>query len=82
VPSSSTSLGSTRVIVDEAGNPYPAISATVRNGALVDMAGETPLPSDQLASLTLRKSGTSHFHVTDDPAMHSYNAVACDYTGG
>lgn len=74
--------GKYQVLVDEDGNPYPEISATVQGGELVDMSGGTPLPSDQLASLTIRKSGTSHFHVTDDPAMHSYNAVACDYADG
>lgn len=74
--------GKYQVIVDDAGNPYPGISATIRDGALVDMAGDMPIPSDQLASLTLRKSGTSHFHVTNDPAIHSYNAVACDYADG
>ena len=73
--------GKYEVLVDADGDPYSAISATVRGGALVDMSGDTPLPSDQLASLTIRKHGTSHFHVTDDPAMHSYNAVACDYAG-
>lgn len=74
--------GKYQIIADEAGNPYPAISATVRGGALVDMSGDIPMPSDQLASLTMTKRGTSHFHVTDDPALHSYNAVACDHAGG
>jgi len=74
--------GKYQVLVDEAGDPYPSISATVRSGRLASMSGNTPMPADQLSSLTVRKSGTSHFHVTDDPAMHSYNAVACDYAGG
>jgi hypothetical protein len=73
--------GKYQVVVDEDGKPYPAISATVRGGDLVEMSGDTAVPSDQLASLTLRKRGTTHFHVTDDPALHSYNAVACDYAG-
>ena len=76
-----TENGKYQLLADEAGNPYPTVSATVRSGALVDLAGDTPMPSDQLASLTLRTSGTSHFHVTDDPALHSYYAVACDYAG-
>lgn len=74
--------GKYEVLVDEGGTPYPAISASVRNGRLASMSGDTPMPADQLSSLTVRKSGTSHFHATDDPAMHSYNAVACDYAGG
>lgn len=73
--------GKYELLVDEAGDPYASISATVRGGALASMSGDTPMPSDQLASLTLRKSGTSHFHVTDDPVAHSYNAVVCDYDG-
>ena len=74
--------GKYQIIVDETGSPYPAISATVRDGRLASMSGNTPMPTAQLSSLTVRKNGTSHFHVTDDPAMHSYNAVACDYAGG
>lgn len=73
--------GKYEVLVDADGNPYPAISATVRGGALVDMSEDSALTSGQLASLTVRKHGTSHFHVTDDPALRSYNAAACDYAG-
>jgi hypothetical protein len=73
--------GKYQVLVDESGTPYPAISAEIRDGRLAGMSGDSPMPADQLSSLTVRKSGSSHFHVTDDPAMHSYNAVACDYAG-
>ena len=74
--------GKYELLVDEDGNPYPTISATVRGGMLDHLAGNTAVPSDQLASLTVTKRGNSHFHVTDDPAGHSYNAVACDYADG
>jgi len=70
--------GKYEVLVDEKGSRYPAISATVSGGAVVEMSGDRAISDDGLASLTVRKRGTSHFHVTDDPAMHSYNAVACD----
>jgi hypothetical protein len=73
--------GKYQLAVDSSGDSYPG-SATVRGGALVDLAGVTAMSADQLASLTLRSKGTSHFHVTDDPAPHSYYAVACDHDGG
>jgi len=73
--------GKYEVLVDDSGNPYSEISAEIRNGRLTGMSGDSPMSADQLSSLTVRKSGTSHFHVTDDPAMNSYNAVACDFTG-
>lgn len=74
--------GKYEVLVDEQGSRYSGISATVSGGAVVEMSGDPALPADDLASLTVRKRGTSHFHVTDDPATHSYNAVACERTGG
>lgn len=74
--------GKYEVLVDERGTPYSAISASVRNGRLASLSGATPIPAAQLSSLTVRKSGNSRFHATDDPTMHSYNAVACDYAGG
>lgn len=73
--------GKYQVLVDESGKPYPSISGVIRDGRLAGLSGDSPMPADQLSSLTVRKSGTSHFHATDDPAMHSYNAVACDFTG-
>ena len=73
--------GKYQILVDESGTAYPPISAKVSNGRLAGMSGNSPMSADQLSSLTVRKSGTSHFHVTDDPAGHSYNAVACDFDG-
>lgn len=32
-------------------------------------------------SITVRKSGTSSFHATQDPAAHSYDALACEWSG-
>lgn len=74
--------GKYEILVKKSGSPFPPISATVRDGRLASISGSTAMPTDQLSSLTVRKSGSSKFHVTDDPAMHSYNAVACDYDGG
>jgi hypothetical protein len=56
-------------------------TATVQGGELVQLSGSSSLTASQLASLTMRKTGDSHFHVTDDPAVKMYNAVACDFAG-
>jgi len=68
------------VLTDDAGNRYSG-SATVSRGEVVSLAGDTPFSAGQLASLTIRTKGDSHFHATDDPAMGMYYAVACDYSG-
>lgn len=67
-------------LVDSAGNAYTG-SATVEDGELVGLVGEESMSPDQLATLTMRKRGRSHFHVTDEQVLHSYNAAACDYSG-
>lgn len=56
-------------------------SATVDDGELVALKGDTEMSASQIASLTLRSSGTSSFLVTDDPAMKMYNAITCDFAG-
>ncbi|GAA3538746.1 hypothetical protein AFL01nite_27200 [Aeromicrobium flavum] len=66
------------MLTDEEGRSLSPIAATVAGGAITALSGPTPFPSQQLARLTVRSQGKSHFHVTDDPAAHSYNAVACD----
>lgn len=68
------------VLVDDAGNRYLG-TARVSGGEVVSLEGSTPLSSGQVASLTIRTKGDSHFHATDDPAMRMYYAVACDYSG-
>jgi len=68
------------ILVDSAGNRYPG-EATVRGGKLVGLTGTSAMSSSDVARLTVRSKGDSHFHATDDPAMHSYYAVACDYAG-
>lgn len=74
--------GKYQLAVDEAGNRLPGASATVRNAEVVILAGNTEVPSEQLAALAVRSKGTSHFLITDDPAPHSYYALACDHTSG
>lgn len=68
------------VLVDDAGGSYLG-SARVSGGEVVSLSGDTPLSSAQVTSLTVRTTGDSHFHATDDPAMRMYYAVACDYSG-
>jgi len=72
--------GKYEVLVDSSGNRYYG-TATVQGGEVVRLAGDNSFSSSELASLTIRTKGDSHFQATDDPAMHSYNAIACDYAG-
>ena len=72
--------GKYTVVTDDAGNRMYA-DATVDDGEVVALSGDNAVSTEQLESLTVRAKGDSHFHITDDPAMHSYNAIACDYAG-
>lgn len=72
--------GKYEILTDASGAAFQG-TATIDNGELVYLVGSAPVAAEQLASLTMRKSGDSHFHVTDDPAMRMYNAIACDYSG-
>jgi hypothetical protein len=72
--------GKYEILTKDDGSRYEG-SATVREGDVVTLAGDSAMSASQIASLTLRSSGTSHFHVTDDPAVKMYNAVACDFVG-
>ena len=66
------------ILVDSAGNQYRG-EATVQGGKLVSLTGDTAMSASDVERLTVRSKGDAHFHATDDPAMHSYNAIACDY---
>lgn len=68
------------IVVDAEGGGYPGY-ATVQAGELSALGGDSDMNDSDLARLTVRTKGSSHFHVTDDPAMHSYYAMACDYSG-
>lgn len=71
--------GKYEILIDDAGSQLRA-TARVEGGELRALTGDTSLSSGQLTSLTMRTKGTTHFHVTDDPAIKMYNAVACDYS--
>lgn len=66
------------VLVDSAGNRMHG-EATIRGGKLISLSADTAMSASDVARLTVRSKGDSHFHATDDPAAHSYYAVACDY---
>lgn len=66
------------VLTDQAGNRMLA-DARVSNGNLVKLSAGTAMSSADLAKLTIKPKGNSHFTATDDPAMHSHNAIACDF---
>jgi hypothetical protein len=67
-------------LVDDEGELYIG-SATVRGGDLVALSGDTAMSASDVASLTVRSKGDSHFHATDDSSMSMYYAVACDHAG-
>lgn len=71
--------GKYEVLTDQAGIRMSA-DATVRNGNLVKLSADTAMSSADLTKLTIKPKGNSHFTATDDPAMHSYNAIACDFS--
>lgn len=68
------------VLVDDSGNRYEG-SARVSGGVVVALSGNSALSPSDVASLTIRTNGNSHFHATDDPAMRMYYAIACDHAG-
>ncbi|WP_454129765.1 hypothetical protein [Microbacterium aurum] len=72
--------GKYEVLVDASGNRMYA-DATVDNGNLIALSADSAMSSADLAQLTIKPKGDSHFTATDDPAMHSYNAIACDFAG-
>jgi len=72
--------GKYSALTDDAGNRMYA-DAVVDGGEVVSLSAGQTITSVDLASLIVRSKGDSHFHVTDDPAMHSYDAIACDYAG-
>ncbi|MBK0421123.1 hypothetical protein JD292_03385 [Leucobacter sp. CSA2] len=69
--------GKYEVLTDQAGNRMYA-DATISHGSLVSLKADKAMPSAHLASLTIKPKGNSHFTATDDPALHSYSAMACD----
>ncbi|GAA1233062.1 hypothetical protein JOF42_000791 [Microbacterium phyllosphaerae] len=68
------------ILVDSAGQRYSG-TARVEGGELVELAGATPLTTTQISRLMLKSTGTTKFHVTDDPATKMYNAIACELAG-
>ncbi len=72
--------GKYEVLVDQAGNRMYA-DATVNDGNVVALSADNAASAADLATLTIKPKGDSHFTLTDDPALHSYNAIACDFAG-
>lgn len=69
--------GKYEALTNDAGNRFYG-EASIRDGELVSLSGDVALTSAQIKGMTMRTKGNSHFHVTDDPAMKMYDAVACD----
>lgn len=67
------------VYVDSDGREFTGY-ARVQNGEITSYSAPNALSWLSGVELTVRKSGSSHFHATQDPAMHSYDALACDWT--
>lgn len=54
--------------------------ARIQDGEVTSYSAPNALGWRSGVALTVRKSGSSHFHATQDPAMHSYDALACDWS--
>lgn len=67
--------------VDDSGRYFTGY-ARVRNGEVTSYSAPDALGWISGAYIDVRKSGTSHFHATQDPAPHSYDALACDWSEG
>lgn len=67
------------VYVDNDGREFMGY-ARVQNGEITSYSAPNALGWLSGVELTVRNSGSSHFHATQDPAMHSYDALACDWS--
>jgi len=64
--------------VDDDGREFTGY-ARVQNGEITSYSAPNALGWLSGVELTVRKSGSSQFHATQDPAIHSYDALACDW---
>ena len=67
------------VYVDDSGHQFAGY-ARVQDSEVTSYSAPNALGWRSGADITVRKSGSSHFHATQDPAMHSYDALACDWS--
>lgn len=67
------------VYVDDSGREFTGY-ARVQGGEVTSYSAPNALGWRSGADITVRKSGTSQFHATQDAAMHSYDALACDWS--
>ncbi|TNC16591.1 hypothetical protein FHE66_14525 [Georgenia sp. 311] len=65
--------------VDDLGREFTG-HARVQSGEVTSYSTPDTLGWNSGTAITVRKSGTSHFHATQDPAAHSYDALACDWS--
>lgn len=71
--------GKYEVYVDAAGREFGGYARVV-SGSVTSYSAPNALGWRSGAPLTLKKSGTTHFNATQDPATHSYDALACDWS--
>lgn len=64
---------------DESGQPYFG-QAQVQGGEVINYSAPNVLAWQGGVRIVVRERGTSHFHATQDPAVHSYDALACDWS--
>lgn len=67
------------VYVDDSGRQFTG-HARVQGGEVTSYSAPNALGWRSGADITVRKSGISRFHATQDPAMHSYDALACEWS--
>lgn len=72
--------GKYELYVDDAGREFTGF-ARVQDGEVTSYSAPNALGWRSGADIAVRSAGRKHFHATQDPAVHSYDALACDWSG-
>jgi len=70
--------GKYEMYVDDAGSQFTGF-ARVQGGEVTSYSAPNALGWRSDVEIVVRKSGSSRFHATQDPAAHSYDALACEW---
>lgn len=65
--------------VDDAGREYTGF-ARVQDGKVTSYSAPNALGWRDDVEIVVRKSASTRFHATQDPAVHSYDALACEWS--
>lgn len=70
--------GKFEAYVDDAWSQFTGF-ARVQDGQVTSYSAPNALGWQSDVEIVVRKSGSSRFHATQDPAAHSYDALACEW---